>query len=486
MDFGETKYAQAAGDVDIAYRVFGEGPMNLVIVPGIFSHLDLFFTIDLYCDFMENFGTFARVVTFDKRGTGLSDPTADAAELDERMDDIRAVMDANSMESAAIVGISEGGSLALLFAATHPERTRAVVLCGSGARLPADSPGRAALEREVDAWGTGAFALALSPGLRRSGMFVRRTVGFLERASATPHMARSLWDFAKTVDLTPILPSIQAPLLAVIRRDEIFDVAYAQETVDGVPDGRLVTLEGDDHLPWIGDTAAYVGPIREFLTGTKHEVEPDRGLATVLFTDIVSSTSHNAELGDEEWRRVLASHNSFVRETLTEHRGREIKTIGDGFLSTFDGPARALRCAKTIVDGVGDLGLSVRAGLHTGEVELYPDGDIGGMAVNLGARIGAAAQGGEVLVSSTIKDVVFGSGFRFEPRGDHELKGVPGSWSLYALEGEGRPDGPVSAAVDHLGPYDRGRVQLARRFPRTARAFGRLITRTADKSLRAK
>jgi class 3 adenylate cyclase len=486
VDFGETRYAQAAGDVDIAYRVFGDGPMNLVIVPGIISHLDLFFTIDVFRDFMERFGAFGRVATFDKRGTGLSDATAGAAELDERMDDIRAVMDATAMDAAAVIGISEGGLLALLFAATYPERTRAVVLCGAVAWLPAGSRVRPVLDPSVDAWGSGAFALSLSPGLQRSGIFVRRSVGFLERASATPHMARSLWDFVKAVDLRPILPSIQAPLLAVHRRDELIEVGIAQETVDRVPDGRLVTLEGDDHLPWIGDPDAYVGPIREFLTGTKHKVEPDRGLATVLFTDIVSSTSRNAELGDEEWRRLLAEHNGLVREALDEHRGREIKTIGDGFLSTFDGPARALRCAKAIVDGVEDLGLSVRAGVHTGEVELYPDGDIGGMAVNLGARIGAAARGGEVLVSSTIKDLVFGSGFRFEPRGEHELKGVPGSWPLYALEGEGRPDGPVSAVIDHLGPYDRARVQLARRFPRITRATARLIARTGDESVRAR
>ena len=485
MDFGETKYAQAAGGVDIAYRVFGSGPLNVVIVPGVISHLDLLFTIGVYRDFMERFCAFARVATFDKRGTGLSDPTPDVAELDERMDDIRAVMDATDMESAAIVGISEGGPLSLLFAATHPDRTRAVVLCGSSARLPAESQARAGLEPGVDAWGTGAFVLALSPGLQRSGMFVRRSVGFLERASATPHMARSLWNFMKTFDVRPILPSIQAPLLAVSRRDEIIG-DLAQEVVDGVPDGRLVILDGDDHLPWIGDPDEYVGPIREFLTGTKHEAEPDRGLATVLFTDIVSSTSRNAELGDEEWRRVLARHNSLVREALDEHRGREIKTIGDGFLSTFDGPARALRCAKAIVDGVEELGISVRAGLHTGEVELYPDGDIGGMAVNLGARIGAAANGGEVLVSSTIKDLVFGSGFRFEPRGEHELKGVPGSWPLYALEGERRPDGPAIAAIDQLGPYDRARVELAGRLPRTARIIARLVMRTADESVRAK
>src|SRR5687768_2808969 len=252
MDFGETEYAQAAGDVDVAYRVFGSGPLNVVIVPGVISHLDLLFTIDVYRDFMERFGAFARVATFDKRGTGLSDPTPEVAELDDRMDDIRAVMDATGMESAAIVGVSEGGPLTLLFAATHPDRTRAVVLCGSAARLPADARAIAALEPGVDAWGTGAFVLALSPGLQRSGMFIRRSIGFLERASATPHMARSLWTFMKTTDVRPILPSIQAPLLAVSRRDEILG-DLAQEAVEGVVDGRMVVLEGDDHLPWIGD-----------------------------------------------------------------------------------------------------------------------------------------------------------------------------------------------------------------------------------------
>src|SRR5687768_9399507 len=237
MDFGETEYAQAAGDVDVAYRVFGSGPLNVVIVPGVISHLDLLFTIDVYRDFMERFGAFARVATFDKRGTGLSDPTPEVAELDDRMDDIRAVMDATGMESAAIVGVSEGGPLALLFAATYPERTRAVVLCGSSAWMPPDSNARTVLEPGMDVWGSGTFVLALSPGLQRSGLFVRRSIGFLERASATPHMARSLWDFMKVLDLRPILPTIQAPLLAVHRRDEVIDIALAQGTVDGVPDG---------------------------------------------------------------------------------------------------------------------------------------------------------------------------------------------------------------------------------------------------------
>jgi class 3 adenylate cyclase len=483
MDFGETQFAQAAGDVDIAYRVFGSGPLNIVIVPGIFSHLDLFFTFDQFCDFMEKFAAFSRVATFDKRGTGLSDPTPGAAELDERMDDIRAVMDATRMDSAAIMGISEGGTLALMFAATYPERTRAVVLAGSYGRLP---PGefKQKFEWAMDHWGTGDLSLAISPGLRKSNFVMRRSVGFIERASASPRMARSMLEFVKSVDVRSIVPAIQAPLLAVHRADEVVPIDFPREVVDAVPDGQLVVLDGDDHLPWLGDTDEYVGVIEEFLTGSKHRVEPDRGLSTVLFTDIVSSTSRNAELGDDAWRRLLDRHNELVREALASHRGREIKTIGDGFLSTFDGPARALRCAKTIVDGVSDLGISVRAGLHTGEVDLYPNGDIGGMAVNLGARIGAAADGGEVLVSSTIKDLVFGSGFRFVPRGEHELKGVPGSWPLYALEGEGRPDAPAEAAIDQLGPYDRARVQIARRFPRAARTYSRLLASTGDETVR--
>lgn len=484
MDFGETEYAHAAGDIDIAYRVFGDGPMNVVIVPGIFSHLDLFFTFDMYCDFMARFASFARVATFDKRGTGLSDPTPGAAELDERMDDIRAVMDATGMEHAAIIGISEGGSLALLFAATYPERTDAVVVCGSFGHAPAGSDLLAMLEHGHEEWGTGAISIELSPGLRNSSALIRRSLGFLERASASPHMGKSIGEFVMNLDIRPVLPSIQAPMLAVHRAHEAIDVAYGRELAEGVPNGRLVVLEGDDHLPWVGNTTEYVDTIEEFLTGSKHQVEPERGLSTVLFTDIVSSTSQNAELGDDAWRRLLDRHNSLVRDALTKHRGREIKTIGDGFLSTFDGPARALRCAKTIVDEVGDLGISVRAGLHTGEVELYPDGDIGGMAVNLGARIGAAAQGGEVLVSSTIKDLVFGSGFQFVPRGEHELKGVPGSWPLFALEGEGRHDTPVIAAKDHLGPMDRARVRLATTNPRTSRMISRFIMRGADESLK--
>jgi class 3 adenylate cyclase len=484
VDFGETPYAHAAGGVDVAYRVFGDGPRNIVVVPGIFAHLDLFFTFDQFCDFMARFASFARVVTFDKRGTGLSDPTPGAAELDDRMDDIRAVMDAAGMDRAAIIGISEGGALALLFAATYPERTDAVVVCGSFGHAPPESKLRRILEEGAAKWGTGVVSTELSPGLRRSSIFIRRSLGFLERASLSPQMARSIAEFVLDLDIRPVLPSVQVPMLAVHRADEAIDVAYARELVQGVPNGRLVVVGGDDHLPWVGNTTEYVNAIEEFLTGSTHRAEPERGLSTVLFTDIVSSTSRNAELGDDEWRRVLDRHNSFVRERLAHHRGREIKTIGDGFLSTFDGPARALRCAKEIVDGVEELGIQVRAGLHTGEVELYPDGDIGGMAVNLGARVGAAADGGEVLVSSTIKDLVFGSGFRFIPRGEHELKGVPGSWPLYALEGEGRPSIEAApSSVDHLGPIDRTRVRMARRNPRTTRAISRLIMRGADKSL---
>ena len=485
MDFGETEYARA-GDVDVAYRVFGDGPMNLVIVPGIFSHLDLFFTFDQYRDFMARFGAFARVVTFDKRGMGLSDPTSGANENDERMDDIRAVMDAAGMDTAAIIGMSEGGSLALMFAATYPHRTTAVVTCGSFCHVPPGSNLDKVLVDGAAAWGTGALTLALSPGLQRSSLLVRRSAGFLERASASPRMAASVVEFARTVDTRAVLSSVHAPVLAVHRRHEGVDLPLGQEVIDGVPDGRLVVLEGDDHIPWVGNMAEYVDPIEEFLTGTKHKIEPERGLSTVLFTDIVSSTSRNAELGDDAWRRLLEGHNRIVRDALADHRGREIKTIGDGFLSTFDGPARALRCAKTIVDGVAQLGIEVRAGLHTGEVELFADGDIGGMAVNLGARVGAAARAGEVLVSSTTKDLVFGSEFRFASRGTYELKGVPGRWPLFALEGEGNQVQIAPAPREHLGPIDRIRLRLLRHAPRTGRAINRAIMRGADETLKSR
>lgn len=484
MDFGDTQYARAVGGLDIAYRVFGDGPMNLVIAPGIFSHLDLLFTFDLYRDFMERFAQFGRVVTFDKRGTGLSDATAAAAELDERMDDIRAVMDATSMSRAAIIGISEGGPLSLLFAATYPDRVDAVVVCGSFGRVPPNTAFRAALDSGTKEWGTGKLTTQMSPGLQRSSALVRRSIGFLERASASPNMAKSLAAFMADLDIRPILPSVQAPVLALHRSDELIESRFAREIADAVPNGKLVLLPGDDHLPWVGNVTEYVDVIEEFLTGTKHVAEPERRLSTVLFTDIVSSTSQNAELGDEAWGRLLAHHHELVRGALGDYRGQEIKTIGDGFLAAFDGPARALRCAKAVVDGVGELGISVRAGLHTGEVEILSDGDIGGMAVNIGARVGALASGGEVLVSSTIKDLVFGSGFHFVSRGEHTLKGVPGSWSLFALEGEGPLHAPVTSIEDHLGPLDRARVKLVRRSPRVSRAFNRLVMRGADESMR--
>ena len=328
MDFGETDYAHA-GDVDIAYRVFGDGPMNIVIVPGIFSHLDLFFTFDMYCDFMARFGRFGRVVTFDKRGTGLSDPTPGAAELDERMDDIRAVMDATGMEHAAVIGVSEGGSLALLFAATYPDRTDAVVVCGSFGFVPPAS--------ELDLARKWRCALGHRDGLDRT--FSRSA----QVEPAHPPVTRipragigqpAHGPVDRRVRVVPRHPpdSFRRPSPDA-RRPSLgrgHPRRVRRELVEGVPDGRLVVLEGDDHLPWVGNTSEYVDVIEEFLTGTKHEVEPERGLSTVLFTDIVSSTSRNAEIGDDAWRRLLDRHNELIREALTDHRGREIKTIGDG------------------------------------------------------------------------------------------------------------------------------------------------------------
>jgi pimeloyl-ACP methyl ester carboxylesterase len=469
----ETRYAQA-GDLNIAYKVFGEGPINLVFVPGIVSNIDIFWTLDPFIEFMERLASFARVVIFDKRGTGLSDPTPGAAELDERMDDVRAVMDAVGMESAAILGLSEGGPLAALFAATYPERTKALVLCGSFGRIPQGYAFRDVLEDAVEHWGEGKLALSLAPSLRANAI-MRRMIGFVERASASPQMMRSLFDCIAKIDVRSVLPSITAPTLAVHRRDEVIPLEMAQELVDGIDGARLVVVEGDDHLPWLGDVEAYIGPIEEFLTGSRHHAVSDRALATVLFTDIATSTERNAAVGDEAWRRVLDQHNGIVRDSLREHRGREIKTMGDGFLATFDGPARALRCARTIVERVREAGVEVRVGVHTGEVEVYSDGDVGGMAVNLGARVGAAASPGEVLVSSTVKDLVFGSGFRFVPRGAKELKGVPGEWSLFALEGEGAAEVAAVPIAETLGPFDRAKLRFASRNPKAMRAFGRLI-----------
>jgi pimeloyl-ACP methyl ester carboxylesterase/class 3 adenylate cyclase len=436
----ETHYA-ASGDVNIAYQVVGDGPIDLVFVPGFVSHLDLQWADPRIARFLEKLASFSRLILFDKRGTGLSDPVAGPASLEDRMDDVRAVMDAAGSERAALFGLSEGGPMSVMFAATYPERTCALVLCGtfpSGVDDAEDNPSgqrwvdvihtvRAAAEH----WGDGGTLAYMAP----SGDNERERIGrgIFERSAASPKMARTLIQMIIETDVRDLLPTIRVPTLVLHRAEEFIPVEGARYLAEHIPGARLIVLPGMDHIPFYGDAGGYAEEIEEFLTGARHAPAPDRVLTTVMFTDIVGSTERAASLGDARWRELVSRHDELMRVELGRHRGREVKTMGDGFLATFDGPARGIRCARTVADAVRALGVGLRSGLHTGECELVGD-DIAGMAVNIGARIGALADADQVLVSSTVKDLVVGSGISFSDIGARELKGVPGEWRLYAVD----------------------------------------------------
>ena len=443
MDPPETRYARS-GDVNIAYQVVGKGPLDLVFVMGWVSHLDYFWEEPSFARFLSRLASFSRLILFDKRGTGLSDRVSlnELPTLEQRMDDVRAVMDAVSSERAALMGVSEGGPLCALFAATYPERTAALVMIGAYARRvwAPDYPFGATrehydafLEDVARNWGGPVGLAARAPSLVDDERFRDWWATYL-RMSASPGAAFALTKMNAEVDVRHVLPTISAPTLVVHRTGDLsLPVEGARFMAEEIPGARLFELPGDDHLPFVGDQDEILDEVEEFLTGVRRGPEPDRVLATVLFTDVVGSTERAAELGDQRWQVLLAQHNALVRRELDRWRGREIDTSGDGFLATFDGPARAIRCACAIRDSVGGLGLEIRAGLHTGEIQLVGD-DVAGIAVHLGARVAALAGGSEVLVSSTVKDLVAGSGIEFEERGEHELKGVPGEWRLYAVE----------------------------------------------------
>ena len=434
-----TRYA-LSGDAHIAYQVFGEGDIDLVFVPGFVSNVEHYWEMPRVPDLLNRLGSFARVVMFDKRGTGLSDPVAGPPPLEQRMDDMQAVMDAAGVERAALYGISEGGPASILFAATYPERTSSLVLYGSTPRFRTDddiSWGATdeqipfLLEEVSSRWGEGALLGAFAPSaLGDPGM--EEVWGRFQRAGASPAMGRAVIAALFEIDVRDILPTIQAPTLILHRKgDRIAPVEGARLMAEKIPDARLIEFEGDDHVPFTGDFEPVVDEMEEFLTGTRQTRPLDRVLATVLFTDIVDSTRRAAEAGDRRWRDLVARHDELTRRQIERFRGREIKTLGDGFLATFDGPARGIECASAIRDGVRPLGIEVRAGLHTGECELAGD-DVRGMAVNIGARIGALAEANEVLVSGTVKDLVVGADLEFTERGERELKGVPGTWRLFA------------------------------------------------------
>jgi class 3 adenylate cyclase len=433
----ETRYARS-GDLNIAYQVFGSGSIDLVVVSGFISHVEMVWEDPMLSTFFQRLGSFARVINFDKRGQGMSDPVTGAPTLEERMDDVRAVMHAAAVERAAFFTISEGGPLSMMFAASHPERVSALVLWGTLLKgtfsedfpfAPTAEMWEGYLNME---WGKGVSVNLLAPTYALDDDFVRRWARF-ERMSSSPGMTRQILKMCSEIDARHVLSTISVPTLILHRTGDVnVPVEVARYMAERIPNAKFVELEGDDHLFFVGDIDPVIEETEEFVTGHRSVREPDRMLATVMFTDIVGSTERAAELGDSRWRDLLTRHDRLMRHELERHRGREVKTMGDGFLATFDGPARAIRCACSAADAVRELGIEIRAGLHTGEVEVIGD-DIGGIAVSIGARVGSAAGPGEVLVSRTVTDLVAGSGIEFSDRGTHSLKGVPGEWGLYAV-----------------------------------------------------
>jgi class 3 adenylate cyclase len=431
-----TRYARS-GDVQIAYQVFGDGPIDLVIVPPFVSNIENYWDEPDFSRWLLRLASYARVAMFDKRGTGLSDRVSELPGVDQRIDDLRAVMDAVGMDQAALLGVSEGGPLAALFAATYPHRCRALVLYGTFARFTSWLPTSEALDAFLgyidQAWGTGG-SLPLFAPTRGNDPDFQRWWGRFERLGASPSAAKALMRMNSQIDVRDILPTIRVPTLVVHRTDDVtINVEGGRYLADHIPGARYVELPGTDHIPFVGENAAEIAEsIEEFLTGSKASVAADRVLATVLFTDIVGSTEKAVALGDSRWRDLLNRHNAAVRRNIAHFRGRETKTTGDGFLVAFDGPARAVRCACAIAEDVRLLGIEIRAGLHTGECEEIGD-DIGGIAVHIGARVAGLAGPSQVLVSSTVKDLVAGSGLRFVDHGEHALKGVPGEWRVFAV-----------------------------------------------------
>ncbi|MCH9053521.1 MAG: adenylate/guanylate cyclase domain-containing protein [Proteobacteria bacterium] len=438
MDLPATHYAKS-GDVCVAYQIFGGGPIDLVFVPGWISHLDLWWDSPVTAGWLERFGRFARVIMFDKRGTGLSDRDCGLPGVDQRMDDIRAVMDAAGSNRAAILGISEGGSLAALFAASHPDRCQALVLHGAFAKFTSWFPTQDELDAFFDyvreKWGSG-DNMALFSQSRKEDQAYRMWWGRRERAAASPSTAIALMKMNSEIDISGILPAVRVPTLVIHRsNDTVVDIDGGRQLATLIPHAQFLESPGKDHTPWTGDDVdALAERIEEFLTGSKPAERSDRVLTTVLFTDIVESTARAEALGDRRWRDLLEAHNKVVRAELERFRGSEVRFTGDGFLTTFDGPARAIRCGLAIAEGVRPLGIDVRIGLHTGEVN-FSGGDVHGIAVHIAARVAALSGAGETLVSRTVKDLVAGSGISFKDFGIHALKGIPEEWQLFRAIG---------------------------------------------------
>jgi class 3 adenylate cyclase len=435
-----TRYVKS-DDVHIAYQVIGDGPLDLLLVPGFVSHIEATWQSPAASSFLHHLASFCRLILFDKRGTGMSDRGSQIFTLEQRMHDVHAILDEVSSERAALFGVSEGGPMSLLYAATYPERTSALILYGSYAKRSwspdyplgwKDDQWKRVLENIERNWGTplGINIEMLAPSVARDPKAAENMASYF-RAAASPGAAAAIMKMNREIDVRQILPTIRIPTLILHRAgDRYIEVEHARKMAQGIPGATLIELQGTDHPHWVGDSGALLGHIEQFLTGKRHTHEPERVLVTVLFADIVGSTERAVRLGDHSWRELLRAFYAKVREVLHDFRGREIHTAGDGFLAAFDGPARAIRCAGAIREAVRSLGLEVRCGLHTGECEFVGE-DLAGIAVHIGARVASLAAPGEVLVSQTVRDLVAGSGLIFEERGMHTLKGVPSEWRLF-------------------------------------------------------
>jgi pimeloyl-ACP methyl ester carboxylesterase len=503
----ETSYAPC-GDLSLAYQVFGDGPIELVMAGPFVSHVELFWAMPEFKAFFEQLATFCRVVVFDKAGVGLSDPVPKVRSVDDRVTEIEAIMDAVSFEKAVIFGLSEGGPSAMVFAATRPDRTRALILHGTVAfsafswddidRDPAELIARNAgglaeeylpsteqianfqeIVRSVrSGWGTGAAFKAFLPSVRST-----RQLGMLERMCASPGMARATMEAAFRMDVRPILPTIAVPTLVTHARDDPAPVQGGHYLADHIPGARMLEVEGVDHAPWLTEPGRILSAIEQFLTGSHAApAQSHRALRSVLFTDIVASTQHAAAAGDERWRAVLQRFGEINAEVTERFGGTVVKSTGDGHLTTFEGPTLAIRCAEALRIEAELLGIEIRAGIHTGECELLGT-DIGGIAVHIAARILGHAGAGEILVSRTVRDLVVGSGTGFEDRGSVELRGVPGTWQLLAVDRDGPRAGSAEArlaATPTPGPRavmrrsDRALEAVARRTPWILRGMARM------------
>jgi class 3 adenylate cyclase len=441
----KTRYVGADG-LNIAYQVAGDGPFDLVYVPGFVSNVELSWQEPHFARFLERLASFSRLILFDKRGTGMSDrvPTGELPSLEERMDDLTAVLDAVGSDEAALFSHSEGGNLAVLFAATYPERTRALVTAGIFAKRvwsedypwapTAEERARAIEQVEAD-WGGTGWLIDLVPSCADDELYKARLASYF-RQSASPGAAAALFRMNTNIDIRALLPTISVPTMVMHRTgDRDASVEEGRWIAARIPGARFIELAGEDHIPWVGDSQALLELVEEFLTGgVQGTGDFDRVLASVLFTDIVGSTNMASALGDRRWRELLDSHDKLTRSYVEKYRGRVIKSTGDGTLAIFDGPARSVRCARALRDALAPLGIAVRAGIHTGEIEQRGD-DVGGIAVHIAARVQSLAEPGQVLVSRTVTDLVSGSGLEFDDLGEHYLKGIPGAWRLYAAGG---------------------------------------------------